>query len=180
MVTSSLNDKSSPAEITCGNCGAASPPGKRFCAECGCPLPSQPAAASPRAAEPAAAAPASSNAEAPSFSVRTWFRSILGQQLDASILDLGQVRGLAAALRLARDQKLIAEDKLKSVHRLLQVKGPNDTVWTVGLGSLRWNRFANGKWEPAEPPENVYLDVQMLKAIVALTEQPTTSPEAPK
>jgi hypothetical protein len=95
-------------------------------------------------------------------------------------LDLSHITSLAAALRYARDQKLIPEDRFKSVHRLLLVKGQNDTVWTVGLGSLRWNRLANGKWETAEPPEHIYLDAQMLKAIVALTEQPATSPEAPK
>ena len=47
-----------------------------------------------------------------------------------------QLVGFAAALRRARDERLIPEDKLKAVHRLLQALGPDGAVWTVGLGSL--------------------------------------------
>ena len=83
------------------------------------------------------------------------------------MLNFEEVRALALALRRARDDKHHPADKLRQVQEFLRLRGPEGSVWTIGLGSLQWSRYANGKWEPAEPPQYVSLDASMMARLNA-------------
>ncbi|AXK40122.1 YrhB domain-containing protein [Crenobacter cavernae] len=107
------------------------------------------------------------------LTVRGWFRSLKRAESRDAMVELEDICALAAVLRHVRDQKLVPEETFKALHGALRVKGPEDTLWTVGLGSLSWSRLANGKWEPADPPEFAFLDEKTLRAMTAISSQST-------
>lgn len=81
-------------------------------------------------------------------------------------IDGGQVQLLAQELRQIRDGKFISDEEFKALHAALRVRGADGALWTVGLASLRWNRLEQGRWVPAEAPEMVWLDMDLLQEAV--------------
>src|SRR4051794_5185707 len=164
--------------IKCPDCGAANPATQKFCRECGRALQAALASSAKTAKSPPSPATPQPQTGSARVSVRNWFRSMRPREPAAAMVEPTHVVGFAAALRRARDERLIPEDRVRAVHRLLQVEGPGRTMWTVGLGSLGWNRLSNGQWEPAEPPDYVSLNGSMLNAIAALVAAASKAPEA--
>jgi DNA polymerase-3 subunit beta len=62
---------------------------------------------------------------------------------------------------------VLSQQAFKAAHRLLQTRGPDKSTWTVSLGSLRWHRLENGRWQPDEPPDALEIDSAALKLINA-------------
>jgi ribosomal protein L37E len=152
--------------VRCANCGNSVPRAK-FCNECGVPLAVPSAASAATVPTPAAAPPASSPRAAPG-TVRAWLRSLDRGGGHSVGVRPEHVVEVAAALRVVRDEQLLSEDAFKAVqNQALRFPGAGGTVWTVGLGSLRWNVLREGKWELAEAPPWVWLEAPV---------RPRTSP----
>ncbi|WAK02099.1 DNA polymerase III subunit beta family protein [Methylobacter sp. YRD-M1] len=182
------------SQIVCSHCGQANPATMKFCGECGNRLSPQTSVLPP--AKPAAALKPLSRPSAPqgpTVTARQWFRTLSvvprvhyrfrydpadarrlivvehPGRLPKEILleDVAQVLFLAQLLRRIRDEKLVSEEEFKALHAaLLRVRDADGAIWTVGLGSLRWSRLEQGRWVPAEAPEMVWLDLDLLQAAV--------------
>jgi DNA polymerase III beta subunit, C-terminal domain/DNA polymerase III beta subunit, central domain len=116
-------------------------------------------------AEPAAAP------RGPKVTVRQWFRSLHRAGSGLTSTQVEEIPWIAASLRRLRDESRIPEETFRTLHGALRLKGADDTVWTVGLKSLKWNRFVNGRWEPADPPDAAFLDARALQTLAAMRPQ---------
>jgi rRNA maturation endonuclease Nob1 len=173
-----------PAQIVCANCGQANPAKMKFCGECGSRLSRETAqvagtkAASPRSGSENRPAPLNTPTSSKARqtmdrgpTVRQWFRMTPCRWFREPVLvETGQIEDLARLLRLVRDRKLVPESEFKRLHAALRLKGPGaapwlPSLWTVSLGSLRWSRWDQGNWTPADRPKFVYLDAPSLKII---------------
>jgi hypothetical protein len=102
--------------------------------------------------------------------VRDWFRFRAVQTRSIILLvNLDDVRALAAKLREVRDSRRLSEEAFRNLHSALLFHGPDETLWTVGLGSLSFSRMTDGKWMASDPPKFLFLDAEMVKALVALS-----------
>jgi hypothetical protein len=163
------------AEIVCADCGQANPVKMKFCGECGGRLVRETATSgkqpATRPAPPSKSARTKRQRTRSGPTVRQWFRMTPRRWFpEIASVERKHVEDLARLVRLLREKKLVAEPELKALHAALRLKGPGPNpwkpgIWTVGLGSLRWSRFDRGAWVPDNPPELVYLDAALLRAI---------------
>jgi hypothetical protein len=113
--------------------------------------------------------PQSSAQRSPRLTVRGWFRALTASAGGGALpIELEHVRALAGVLWHLYEAKLISDHEFRALYAALCFKGPGDTLWTVELGSMRWQRREQGKWEPADAPEWVYLDMKLLEELVAV------------
>ena len=77
-------------------------------------------------------------------------------------ITVGQFEALARALQAMREQKRLSEQDFKSLFAVLRCQGPDNTIWAVGLPSLRWHQFDQGGWVQATPPVQLSIAADVL------------------
>lgn len=139
------------ATHSCGHCGARVAAGDRFCGDCGEPLTAE-------ASTPARLPPASGPAP-----TREWARAFSAEGAAyQELIDKDQALALASALRRLRDGGALGPERIAALLAWLRYLGPERSTWTVGLGTLNWNRLEGTAWQAADAPAWLGIDVGAL------------------
>jgi hypothetical protein len=149
--------------------------------------PAPPAAARPQAppAEPHVPPPPrrdAAPAAAPSHGGRpapAQERPRTGPAVGLETLDREGMLELAAILADAQQSGRLGADEFKKLYGAFVAIDANGGRWTVDLRTGQWQRAADGRWTPDDPPLTIRLAAQTAKRIAALRPQPAPAMSPP-
>jgi hypothetical protein len=90
-----------------------------------------------------------------------------------------QMEAFARSLETAKKNQVLPTDEFNALHARFRAEDAAGGVWTIGIHTAKWHRLDQGKWAPANPPESLSLDEQLLSKLQTLAPVPTAEPIKP-
>lgn len=84
-----------------------------------------------------------------------------------------EIERLSRTLARAASEAMVTQQQFDKLHGDFYAEDGVGGVWTFGLKSRRWHRGDGQKWEPAVPPEELWMLPETVNQVMALKRRPS-------